>query len=396
MTARVLLVGHSGDLAAAARMVALARALAARGARPVVAGEATWLTSSLLCDRGELDIVPLRDPPVAIDARPADGDAAAAFAGALHEDLALLADVEPAAVVTDGRPSAIVAAELGRVRCLSLAPASALGPLAGPPPTAEEYAAAIAAAYGMPLDLVTDARPELTGRAPGAAMTPAPRAVPPGLAELLARVGAAPRRWLHDLALAPRTAALVDATRWTLVATPGLEAVGELFVEPSPGTPWWWPELAGDAPIVVADVADAGEPAWGAALVDRVARLRGHVTIAAVGDGWAPAGVRAARRLPGVPRGTRCVVTTRASRIAPAVAAGVPVVLVPATVDDAFTALPWIRAGAVVMAPRDAASPGDERLGVAVARTAGADVANIARGLAPAAALARVVELAAP
>lgn len=118
---RILFVGEAVTLAHVARPSALARALAQRGYRPVVAADPRF---AALCPVGEWDTAQIRSIPTSDFLRSlARGSPVydlATLERYVDDDLALLRDIEPAVVVGDFRLSLAVSARLAGVPYVNL------------------------------------------------------------------------------------------------------------------------------------------------------------------------------------------------------------------------------------------------------------------------------------
>jgi len=118
---RILFVGEAVTLAHVARPMALARTLARRGYRPVVAVDARF---AALCPAGEWDSAQIRSIPTSEFLRSlARGSPIydlATLERYVDDDLALLREIEPAVVVGDFRLSLAVSARLAGVPYVNL------------------------------------------------------------------------------------------------------------------------------------------------------------------------------------------------------------------------------------------------------------------------------------
>ena len=255
--ARVLLGGLTRSLAHAARLARTARLLADDGHTPLLAGEPDWLAHPALRAPGPLH--PLAEPPLAAVLAPAMGQASlraepARFAAALAGDLALIDALHPDLVIADNRRSLLAAAAARGLPSIAFTTANLLGPHFGVWPSWALVEGVLGPAMGLPIGSAL--------RPPGARDTDrVPLQAPPlsdAFAAVFAAHGLRPPDTVIALGLGARTLlfdppALIPVLR----PPPGVRVVGPLL--PALDAPVV-PPPAGPGPLAVLSFGSTGDP----------------------------------------------------------------------------------------------------------------------------------------
>jgi UDP:flavonoid glycosyltransferase YjiC (YdhE family) len=341
----------SSSLAHAGRVVRLARALAARGHTPILAGQPGFLADPQVVAPGEFTVETIWEPDLAGLLSAARGQAPRQAEHViadrmLTDELALIDKLRPDLVVTDNRRTAVVSAEIRKIPSLSLVNASMLGPHLAWAPRLDSLARICGPVLGATAEQVL-AAPAYAGKKPS---DPIPfEAQPLGtfVEGVIKKHGGKPRNRVHQLCFGDRTLILDPPSLMpTRDLPPGARQVGPFFAELMVERPSWWDQLKPSQPLVYLTYGSTGGPGFPEAVRQLGSALQVAVTTAHLETVPDMPKVRVARYLPPEIMGRARVVVCHGGTqtVYQALSMGTPVVSLPGHLETAVTAIALVQA----------------------------------------------------